>query len=476
MTKLETAKQQLSESRAYLKNGKARAHRLLRDPAAAAWKEIGLKEHSVTMQMLGVKAVDIEQSLAAAAAAAKKIAKHITACDNEIGNQLADLLTKPNPDKALEAASRLDARCRELDPMLAELTRNTEVMTAATAALTASLDLKHLIPLARHLVSGRKSLFDSGLEVYALIARDRGEHNGGTGKGLHALCRDARQLTSRFQRTDIPKLPRIAEDIFFHYLDIGARTTTEVQTFLDNIEERVRAELDSVALLEGKLSNLAGRPLPELLEGVRALAMELKEIISAFHHRKQLKDNLDAAAEALEYLNVFHLALKNKIGAGLEQKVTEQGSPLNPVTAAAKNTKAFFVGAKGLIRSVKLMVHSLKGSGAVNEVELQLILETAINRCKTFYEKTPRDSRKMQEFINELVGRYPKPFPYQDLAAIIKETVTSYGAEVVLFIKHYRVKAEFQSMTDVPLPVTMGQLTKKIIGRNKTFKKANAAL
>ena len=38
-----------------------------------------------------------------------------------------------------------------------------------------------------------------------------------------------------------------------------------------------------------------------------------------------------------------------------------------------------------------MMVTSLKGQEALNEVELQLILENSINKCKVYYGKTPKD-------------------------------------------------------------------------------------
>ena len=471
MDKIQQAKERLTASRSYLKEVKAQSARLLATPEIAAWREIDLKEASVPIQMLGVKTLKIEQALTGSAEAGKKIARHITACDNEIGNQLADLLTRPNPEAALNAAENLERKCHEADAMMAELSRHAETMTGAAAAITAALDLEHLIPYARHTVTSSKGNFDSGLAIYTLVS---GTETEGENRGLPALVQETAGLAKRFQHAEIPTLPRIAEDIIYHYYHIGDRTTVEVAAFLATVSERVAPDLDTIERLRRRLDDLATRPLPEILTNVRAIAAELREVISGFHHRRQIKENIEAVRETVELLNIFHLALKNKICPELEGKVQAPDSPLNPQVIAAKNTKTFFLGAKGLIRSVKMMVHSLKGSEAINEVELQLILETAINRCKTFYEKTPRDARKMQEFINELVGKYPKPFPYQDLAAIIKETVTAYGNEVVLRVKHCRIKKEFQPLTPVSLPPTMAQLTKKVIGKLKVFKKANA--
>lgn len=135
-------------------------------------------------------------------------------------------------------------------------------------------------------------------------------------------------------------------------------------------------------------------------------------------------------------------------------------------------TRSFFEGTSGIIRSLKLMMKSLQGQGAISEIELQLILEKGISNCKTFCGGSRHDLDKTKVYIDSLVGHFPKPFPYNDLFKLTKTTLLSYGEEVEKFIADHEIPKE-QQIKMASSPTKAGGLIAAINKYNATFQKAN---
>jgi hypothetical protein len=293
---------------------------------------------------------------------------------------------------------------------------------------------------------------------------------------LSEMIQEPSRLEARFQRLDVTKLPRIVEEILFCYIDDAIAASKEIGIFLNTVNERMARELQSICAIKRDLDALNAENPAALLNGIILQASVVANLISALYHKRQIKDTIATVNEALEVLNVFHLLLKNRLIPILQKEVEAPGSVLNPITIASRMTKSFFMGATGIIRSLKLMMTSLTGQAAINEIELQVTLEKGIANCKAFYGKTPDDLKKIKFYIDSLVGHYQKPFPYNDLYKLIKTTLAAYGDEVEKFIQGYSIPKDILTMTTADIPAKAGKLTAAIIKHKNTFQKANSDL
>jgi len=472
MNELEQTKSILLNIRLYLKREKESVVAILKDPKVAEWQTIDLTKNQALLTQIGIDPVAIGTTLIEYPKQARKIGKQIVDWGNEVGNQLADLIANPEPKTALPAARKLDEKSQGVTAMKEELLAHSSRLIRADQILRQQLSLKSMLPIAKLMTTSRKNLFDGGLATLALLIGDIGQNDGG--KPIAEMIQEPAILEARFQRLDITKLPRIVEEILFHHIDEAVHTAKEIGVFLGTMNELVSRELMSVTTIEQNLPPLLSENTAALLDGITAQATLLGNLIVTLYHKRQIKDSLSTVNEALEFVNIFHLLLKNKLIASLQKEVAMSDSTLNPITISAKMTRSFFMGAKGIIRSLKLMMTSLTGNGTINETELQLTLEKGIVNCKHFYGESHADIKKIKLYIDSLVGHYAKPFPYNDLFKLTKITLSSYGDEVDKFIQNYDIPRDLQTLTTGNVPAKAGKLLAAIAKHKAAFEKANA--
>lgn len=472
INELEQTKNILEAIRLDLKREKESVVAILKDPKVAAWQAIDLTKNQAVLAQIGIDPAAIGTTLAEYPKQARKIGKQIADWGNEVSNQLADLIAHPEPKTALPAARRLEEKCRGITAMKEALLAHSSQLIRADQILRQQLNLKAMLAIAKLLPTSKKDLFEGGLATFSLLIGDAGQKDGS--QTLAEMMQEPAQLEVRFQRLDITKLPRIVEEILFHHVDEAVHAAQEISVFLDTINGHLSREAKTVAVIEQNLNALLPLSTAALFNGIVEQAALLANLVVSLYHKRKVKDSLATVNEALEFLNSFHLLLKNKLIASLQREVEAPGSALNPITIASKMTRSFFMGAKGILRSLKLMMNSLTGQGAINEAELQLTLEKGIANCKYFYGKTHGDLKKIKLYIDNLVGHYSKPFPYNDLVKLTKTALSSYGEEVEKFIQGYDIPREMQTLTTVEIPAKVGKLIAAIAKHKKAFEKANA--
>jgi hypothetical protein len=472
MSKLEQAKSILETIRADLRREKDAVITLLKNPKVADWQTIDLKKNQPLLAGSGIDPALISAALADYPVQAKKIGKQISGWDNEACNQLADLIGHPDPDQALSKARSLEAKVQGLAAIKEALHAKTQQFILADQALRQKLNIKSLLEIAKALPGTKRELFDGGLATLALMigASDTTEET----RTLRNMLQEPTKLKARFQRLDATRLPRLVEEVLFHYIEEAVAATNEVNLFLEDLNERMEPDFLMIARIEQSLNALQSTDTSFLVNGIIKQATATSNLISSLYQKRQLKETMATITEALDFLNIFHLLLKNRIIPDLQKEVATKGSTLSPIPLAAKMTKSFFIGAKGIIRSLKMMMSSLTGQPALNEIELQLILEKSIANCRIFYGKSRDDLKNMKYYIDSLVGQFPKPFPYNDLCKLIKTTLTSYGEEVEKFIEGYTIPKDMRQLSTVEIPAKVGKLTATIIKHRNSFQKANA--
>ena len=472
MSTLEQAKAILETIRADLKREKEEVVVHLKDHRIVGWKTIDLNKNQALLAGIGIDPAVISATLVEYQQQARKIGKQISVWGNEVGNQLADLIGQLNPDLSLAAAQRLAEKSLGLSAMKEELFACTSRLVQADQRLRQHLTLKSMLAIAKILVTGKRDFFDGGMATLDLLMGNTVGQEGV--RTLGDMCQEPARLEARFKRLDVSKLPRIVEEILFHYIEEAVVASKEVGVFLAALNGRMARELELIATIERDLNALSSENTAVLFDGISQQAAVAGNLISSLYHKRQIKESMATSNEVLELLNVFHLLLKNRIIPSLQKEVGKPGAALNPVTISVKMTHSFFMGAIGMIRSIKLMITSLTGKAAINESELQLTMEEGIRNCKVFYGKTHADLKKITLYIDTLIGQYPKPFPYNDLFKLTRTTLSAYGDEVEKFIHGYDVPKDLQTLAAVNTPAKVGKLTAAIIKHKKTFQKANA--
>jgi hypothetical protein len=402
---------------------------------------------------------------------AKEISKKIALWNNEVGNQLADLVGNKNGNQALLNAQALESQTGELETLKSKLQLQISIFLESAQLLRQSLSLQALVPLAEKSPGVKSGPYKSGLEVLGLVTNEIGTDP--VQKSIEQITSEANTLATRFTHIDMPKVPRLAEEIIFHYIALGSSTTKEVITFIESLKQRIAGELSSLEHIKAGISELYNQNTESILHGLKTHASSLGALICGLHHKRQLKKNMDTISETLELLNVYQLTLKKKLLPALSEEIDTPSSTLDPTTVSAVKTKDFFVGAKGIIRSVKMMVTSLKGHEAINELELQIILETVLHKCSVYYGKSSKDVKKLSDFINGLIEKFQRPFPYDDLFNLIKLTIAAYGAQIEHFFKKYAIPPELLSLAATDIPKNFGGLFQKIKEKKAVFHKAN---
>ena len=461
----------LNDIRAYLKTSKAEVYNHLKDPKVSGWKQLDPHRYETILQELNISADKIAKSLLNYPKVAKEISKQITLWDNEIGNQLADLIGDINIEKSLAAADAVKKKSTSLEKLKENMYAYTQVLIEADQTLRASLGIKAMVPLARKTASSQKRLFNNGLKVFRLVSNALSEDEDF--KNMNDFFEQSSKMETRFQHIDIPRFPRVAEEILYHYVEIGSSANAEIHKFTTALNSKVESELRTADTINIALGALTDEPIVKILKQIPTHAKALGNLISGFYHKKKILGHLEAIEESLEILNIYHIVLKNNIITTVVSEIENQESTIAPVNIAEKMTKDFFDGAKGIIRSFKLMVSSLKGKPSITEVDLQLILVKAITDCKVYFSKSAEDIKKMTAFFDSLLSEYNKPFPYNDLFQMCKTTVSKYGQFLEEYIKKFSIGSDIRSLSTVKIPSTFGALAQKVKERKALFQVAN---
>ncbi len=472
MSDLEQAKLLLNNTRNYLKQSKTEIYNILKDQKVTIWKDLDLAPHSDVLETVGISAKSIKKALLEYPSAAKKISKQITIWNNEIGNQQADLIGKADHKTILAAAQKIEQTSQSLETLKDDLLRHIIILQEADKKLRQCLSVKEIVGLALILSEKHRKLFTIGLELFNLISNDLSKDASNT-KTIEDVINQAKTLETRFEHIEIIGLPRLTEEVLFRYVDLGSSTTKLVKTFVEKFNSRLSNEFGAIKSIDQALIAMQNESVPTLLSGITAQSKKLSSLICGFYHKRQLKGNLTAIDQTLELLNVYQLTLKNKIIKSIPLQIEDPQSKINHVAIASKMTKTFFLGAKGIVRSVKMMVTSLKGEEAINEIELQLILESTITKCSAYSGSSSSKKQNMDIFIDSLIHHFPKPFPYNDLLQLAKSTISTYGKELEHYINSYSIDSDIKSLATVPIPSTLSQLIAKIKKKQDEFKKAN---
>lgn len=463
---MESAKQHLAASRGFLQQCREATKAILGDSQVTAWQEINLDNYLKVFLALGLPG-SLREARIQYPLVAKEIATEIGRLENELGNLEADVIARSlTPDKALFQAQELDRKCRLLlEAKVGTIQAHGQLLIEANQYLRQKLTLREILPLAREEMGHKGEVFDSGLEIFKLIANDK--FSPDDPRNIHDFFEEATKMEARLRAISLGELRNISLEIVLHHIELALACAAEIKNFITFSTTNMVAELSSINLIKQKLVELKNLPLAALLEGLEKITPALGKQILSFTYKKQVQDSLLQIADDLELLLAFHLGVKNELLPELPLQLKAVGSGINPQSFAFEKSHYFFSGFSGMIRVIKFFFSSLQGEPAVNKAELAAILEKILQHCDGYYGTSGEELIAIQALIDRHLSPFPKPFPYLELFRLARNTIGEYGQRLERYIEQFKVKPPLH--TGQNLPVTVGQLSELIRKRRETI-------
>ena len=471
MENIQEIKDDIATLRNGLKTYADEIKRLLTHPILLSWHQVDFEKCASDLTTLGVPAKDISRSIAACKHGAANLKKMSLQLTNELGNLHADLEGNFDNAEVRNKAAKNTSQFELIQHEISAIRAHAKSLIVARTQLTANLDLDILLKLAGETVGGRSDLFDNGLKMFKSFFPDNNGNNI-----LQKYIETGKQMEERFKSIEVPKLPNLAEEVILHHITLGAHTSQQVHLFSKTIADRFLSEISTKNLLSLQLKALQDEvDISAILQKSRKIATSLGELVLYMYNKKNILERVPLIQETYQYLNIYYLSIKNSLLDKISLEILADSS-INPINAAEKGTKVFFAGVKGLLLSFKLMYSSLKGREAINEIELQLILENAINSCRIFYGDSRQDIHRLKIFIDGLIKKFSRPFPYNQLFRIVKITMADYGSNVESFVHSLEIDEKYHSNQKTKMPKSFGKLVYIIEKRYEIFTKFNRAL
>ncbi len=468
MNKLKEIKEGIAELSDNLKKYQNEIKGWMSKPDVSAWFKVEIGKHMVELKALGLPAQQISSSIISCKKDSKKILVQIAVLGNAGANLQADLMGSVDLNDISLSAKKLASKHKLLESEVTHLYKQINFLSKAKQKLNEGLTIQNLLKFSWSLAAKQTGAFEKGLALFRLFfPHDDGKSNQ---KTLASYKKMGEKLTARFQGLELCALPNLAEEIVHRQVNIGLLTTQQIYDFIAAVERRFTSEHNQKKRLEEKLEQLGHQEsISMTLTEFKTTANSLCKLVISLSGKYALYEHMCMIPKIHEHLNVFHLSLKNSLIAQAQADSKILGSAINPETIAAKKTKTYFFGLKGVVRSIKLMYSSIKGKQAINEIELLQILEKAICTCRIFYGNSAADIQKLKAFIDNLLQDYARPFPYTSLFTLVKKTIAEYGSQVENYVQDYTIDEKYRTLTETPIPVNLGKLSTELSKNHQHF-------
>lgn len=396
----------------------------------------------------------------------RDILREVEKLDNELRSLAIDIKRNTiKPAATAAQAKRLEHQVAELEKPLAELKDNCALLLDGQKQLRSQLTLPNLIPHAKKLKEISDELIDEGYRFLCFVS-DR--QNGEEAAPTLARCQaKATKLEQKFKEIELKGMPGLAAAIIEHQIFAGVKAADQIKAYIEDFHQYPPAELEKLSAMEEELEKFRaadlGVILVELPDRVRAVGNNL----SALYNKAKSLRNMAAIPAFLKNLDLLYATLTGPLMDELKMKTLEADSPLSPAMLAAQKVPDFFMGLQGLVRTLKLLLHSLSGQKTISSAELQDKTVAILTTCHTYYGTTEIELNKLRLFLEDHLSSYSRPFPYDVLFQFMKGVISTYGSQLEKFVLTYKLP-EFAQSDDLALKseakgkMTLGRLVNKI--------------
>jgi len=452
--------QEITATQQSLKKHQAALGAITNNHVITAWLRLDLEDVTKDLTALELPIKTVAGPLARLRDNTPRQHKAIAKLSTELGNLRADISGNFDKGAVMAAAAKNRALHKAIEDIGHDLKHATQEVLTFNLHLRDKLTVANILTLARSSVGARAESFDKGAPLFKDFFLNTPK--SGSSDQFQAARERCVAIHKRFTSIQPPELPGIVADTICQYIALGERTSKSMESFIQQTAEQLVSEISTKNLLSHKLKLLKEEDnIEKFFQRLRKIAKSLGELVITVSNKKLLLEELSRTRESAYHLDSLYLLLKKQIFVDLKAEV-EAHSSLNPTTTAHKATRDFFYGLKGALRTVKLIFSAIKGKEAVNETELQDILERSIRNCH-FYKGDSRDDlRRLQKYIASQINQFSRPFPYAQLFKLIKKTLADYGDQLDGYCKSLVINKELLPESGVSQPRKFIDLIREI--------------
>lgn len=430
---MEKPKQVIGQAKVYLNRYKQNILKKYRDRQLTQWDNVNFEKYSDEITLFGLPA-GMERARDQHHKLSLTILKQIEKFENELGAITLDIQRKViSPEKALFLAEKTDLESADLEKSASEWSSYAQCLLEANRLLREKLTVSSLLTLACSVVNkNKKAMVEEGYSFYLSITLDK--PSTGNLPTLQGYFTQAVQLEKILRDIDLGSLAGLPAAIVNQQLKTAINATDQLKLFIEGFRQNLPGECQAISDIQNQLTELHNAEVSTCLEEIEQLTAKLSKNLISLRHKKRSYKQYEFLPLILQEVKKFHDAMISRIIPDLKEKIAKPGSPLNPATLATELAAEYFMGLKGFIRAVKHLFGSLGGRQTVRLADLQQTIFTVLTTCETYYGNADSEIGKLQNFLDEQLEGYSKPFPHETLFQLLKKSIHLYGSGVEKYL------------------------------------------
>jgi len=418
---MENTAETIADIKNLLSRCRSEAQIISSDPVVRQWSTLDIGKHAAILAEIGINHHEVQAAAGGYRKTVDDTLQHVTRHENELSNLEADLrLNSLDANEAHKLTLKLRNAAGELQTPLARLRQYRAI-----------LSLKNLLELARADAarsSRQQEIFDKGYLVFKLVTAD----NDFKEKffNIHDISAKADRIEAKFRQLALPAIPELAKVILLRQIDTCYQALKEIHLFLAAINRSLSDEITQIDLINDDIRFLRAKPFSAILESLAAEGKKLGRTICEFQYKANFIKEIETIEVLLDNLQTFYASLRYSYLPHLAVTMNEPGFNLNPRIVAAEISRGYFRGLRGIIRRFKLALSTTDGSGTLDEEILTQKIFIALSSCPYYYCGNNEDVIRIPDFIDSLISKFRKPYPYDDLYRLMKEAISTYGSRI----------------------------------------------
>lgn len=427
---MEKTQQLLAQITSYIHQCKSAAHGILNDPSIRQWDTVLIDQHSTILTSLEISPDDLHYAATNYQKTAEKLVKEVARWENAKGNLEADIrLTGIPPQKIEGEISKLLSDCRQMQNHVEQLNKFRKILAGTAQIIQQNLSITTLTPLAKiGQPIKKKNLFNEGLAVFAMITKD--PHLKSSTLNIHDLAEQGASISVKFSKLELPDMPSIAQLIIKGHVDTCKTALEEANSFLLFCERLCSHELHNIEKFMEDLDDLKKHNFAKILSSMPDMAQTLRHHISTFEHKSRTMKEIRRMTLMLSNLQNIYSAIRYSYLPSIAERVTDKNTSFHPDIFAAAISRHYFHGIRGFFRLMRSFLTTKKKRGALTEIDLTDKISIALSTCPYYHAKEKNNIAKTLQFIDNLISDYSRPFPYDDLTVILKNSIATYGSMI----------------------------------------------
>ncbi len=467
---MENTEETIAGIKTILSQCRSESQGILSDPIVRQWSNIDIEPHAAFLADLGINRQEVASAVSGYRKTVGDTLQQVTRLENELSNLEADLRLNSLADNEAQRMTRkLLTAARELQVHLARIRKSKEILVAAAKDIQEKLSLNDLLQIARAEAARsarEREIFEKGYMVFKLVTQSNNSKEDFL--NVHDVSAKADRIEAKFRQLDLPAIPELAKVILICQIDTCYEALQEIHHFLAFINRSLKGEITQIDIINEDIRSLRSKPFAIILESLAKEGKKLGRNISEFQYQANFIKEIENTEQLLENLQTFYESLRYCYFPHLGVAIKEKGFCLSPQVIAAEIGSGYFRGLRGIIRRIKLALSTTDSSQRLDEEILSQKIFIALSSCPYYYCGNSEDEARLPAFIDGLISKFSKPYPYEDLYRLINEAITAYGSLMEKDFAQFKAeKRQDPAEDNSPSPpnsaeVLLGRLLNKI--------------